>query len=154
MDAHLTSPTLWQQVAWLLILAVPIACLSWTVTREEVFREARQYLADRSRTGRNPVARKLFYIPTCEYCFSHYVTLAFQAMTGYSLLLDGWRGYVIGFFALVAIANVYMSAYGRLRAELKVEQVRMAAVQRRIAESPAAARKEFIEAGARTRTWP
>src|SRR6478609_7908745 len=32
---------IWAQVAWLLILAIPISCVAWTVTHEEVFREPR-----------------------------------------------------------------------------------------------------------------
>jgi hypothetical protein len=28
---------------------------------------------------------------TCEYCFSHWVTLALMVMTGHRLLLDDWR---------------------------------------------------------------
>jgi len=67
--------------------------------------------------------RKFFYVFTCEYCFSHYVTLGFLAMTGYRLLLDDWRGFVIGGFALVWIANIYMSVFARLRLVIKSERV-------------------------------
>lgn len=109
------------QLVWLFLLAVPIACVAWTVTHEEVFREPREYCSRRSREGSRLVERKFFYLFTCEYCFSHYVTLAFLAVTGYKLLLDDWRGYLISFFALVAVANVYMSAFGRLRQEVKTE---------------------------------
>jgi hypothetical protein len=56
---------------------------------------------------------------TCEYCFSHYVTIAFLALSQYQLLLAGWRGYLIAGFALVWIANIYMSLYGYLRVDLK-----------------------------------
>jgi hypothetical protein len=44
-------------------------------------------------------------------------------MTKYKLLLPDWRGYVIAGFALVWIANCYMSIYGRLRISLKKERV-------------------------------
>jgi hypothetical protein len=117
------------QVIWLLVLAVPIACVSWTVTHEEVMREAQDYCAERSRACRRLVSRKFFYLFTCEYCFSHYVALAFLAMTGYRLLLPDWRGAVIAFFALVAVANVYMSAYSRLRVEIRVEKVEVEALE-------------------------
>src|SRR5258708_9679044 len=103
------------QLVWLFVLAVPIACAAWTVTHEEVFREPRDYCAKRSRQARGPAARKFFYLFTCEYCFSHYVTIFFLIVTRYRLLLDDWRGYLIAFFSLVAIANVYISAFGRLR---------------------------------------
>jgi len=28
---------------WLFALAIPIACVAWTVTHEEIFREPREY---------------------------------------------------------------------------------------------------------------
>src|SRR3954451_23889442 len=111
------------QLVWLLLLATPIACVAWTVTHEEIFREPREYCAERSRTCRTLLARKFFYLFTCEYCFSHYVTIFFLILTRYRLLLDDWRGYVIAFFALVAIANVYMSSFARLRQEVKSEKL-------------------------------
>lgn len=111
------------QLFWLLILAVPIACVAWTVTHEEVFREPREYCVERSRNAPGLVQRKFFYLFTCEYCFSHYVTLFFLFVTRFRLLLDDWRGYLISFFALVAVANVYMSAFGHLRQEVKSEKL-------------------------------
>lgn len=112
-----------QQVAWLFLLAIPVACVAWTVTHEEVFREPREYCVDRSKNCRGLLARKFFYLFTCEYCFSHYVALFFLAITRYTLLFDDWRGYLIAWFALVWIANVYMSVYGRLRLDIKSERV-------------------------------
>lgn len=111
------------QLVWLAVLAVPIACVSWTVTHEEVFREPREYFTRRSQRAGNVLARKFFYLLTCEYCFSHYVTIFFLIVTRYRLLLDDWRGYLLSFFALVAVANVYMSAFGRLRQEVKTEKL-------------------------------
>jgi hypothetical protein len=111
------------QIVWLLILAVPVACVAWTVTHEEVFREPREYCAERSRNARGPVVRKFFYLFTCEYCFSHYVAIFFLVLTRFRLLLDDWRGTVISFFALVAIANVYISSFSRLRQEVKSEKL-------------------------------
>jgi hypothetical protein len=111
------------QLVWLAVLAVPIACVAWTVTHEEVFREPREYCAERSRNADRLVVRKFFYLFTCEYCFSHYVTIFFLFVTRYRLLLDDWRGYLIAFFALVAVANVYMSSFGRLRQEVKSEKL-------------------------------
>jgi hypothetical protein len=115
------SSHLWTEIVWLLVLAVPIACVAWTVTHEEVFREPREYCARQARECRSLLARKFFYLFTCEYCFSHYVTIFFLAVTRFRLLYDDWRGYLISFFALVAVANVYMSSFGRLRQEVKSE---------------------------------
>ena len=111
------------QIVWLLVLAVPIACVAWTVTHEEIFKEPREYCADRSQHARSLPVRKFFYLFTCEYCFSHYVTVFFLILTRYRLLLDDWRGYLVAFFALVAVANVYMSAFGRLRQEVKTQKL-------------------------------
>ncbi len=111
------------QLVWLFVLAIPIACVAWTVTHEEIFREPRDYCARRSREGRRLIERKFFYLFTCEYCFSHYVTVFFLFLTRYKLLLDDWRGYLISLFALVAVANVYISAFGRLRQEVKSEKL-------------------------------
>ena len=67
--------------------------------------------------------RKFFYLFTCEYCFSHYITFLFLIITRYHLLYDDWRGYLIGGFALVWIANVYMSLFGFIRVGMKKEKM-------------------------------
>jgi hypothetical protein len=107
----------------LFILAIPVACISWTVTQEEVFREPREWCVDQVHSRKTLLARKLFYLFTCEYCFSHYVAIGALALTHFTLLLPGWRGYIISGFSLVWVANVYMSAFGRLRLEIKFERV-------------------------------
>ncbi len=40
-------------------------------------------------------------------------------ITNYQLLFTDWRGYIIAGFALVFVANVYMSLFGLLRGDLK-----------------------------------
>ena len=111
--------TISEQVSWLFLLAVPIACIAWTVTHEELFREPREYCLQKSKTAKSMAMRKFFYLFTCEYCFSHYVTIGFLILTGYKLLLMDWRGYLIGGFALVWMANVYMSVFGFIRVGMK-----------------------------------
>jgi hypothetical protein len=111
--------TLSTQVAWLFILAIPIACIAWTVTHEEVFKEPRDYCARRCHVGKTIAERKFFYLFTCEYCFSHYVTAIILAIANYKLLFDDWRGYLIGGFSLVFVANVYMSLFALIRIDLK-----------------------------------
>ena len=69
---------------------------------------------------------------TCEYCFSHYVTIAFLAVSNYQLLIAGWRGYLIAGFALVWVANVYMSLYGYLRVDLKKERLETAIEEKKV----------------------
>ena len=62
-------------------------------------------------------------------CFSHYVAAFFLLITHFTLLYDGWRGAMIAWFALVWIANVYMSGFNRLRLEIKHENVAIATEQ-------------------------
>ena len=111
------------QIIWLFILAIPIACIAWTVTHEEVFREPREYCINRSENSKKIVARKFFYLFTCEYCFSHYVTIFMLLITQYKLLMDDWSGYLIAGFALVWIANMYMSIYAFIRIDIKKERI-------------------------------
>lgn len=111
------------QLVWLFVLAVPVACIAWTVTHEEIFAEVRSWCVRCSRERRTLLVRKFFYLFTCEYCFSHYVALAAVAFTGYRLLMPGWRGVLIAWFALVWVANVYMSLFVRLRLDIKRERV-------------------------------
>ena len=116
-------PILRAQLLELFVLAIPIACLSWTVTHEEIFHEPRTYCVRRSQSCRRWYERKFFYLFTCEYCFSHYVTAAFLLITRFKLLFDDWRGYLVALLALVWIANQYMSVYNRLRLEIKSEKL-------------------------------
>lgn len=105
------------------ILAIPVACLAWTVTKEEVFREAREFCVDKSKNCDKLYKRKFFYLFTCEYCFSHYVTILMLVMTNYKLLYPDWRGYVIAGFSIIWIANVYMSLYNLIRIDLKKQKI-------------------------------
>ena len=111
------------QVIYLFIMALPIACIAWTVTHEEVFREPREYCERISKESKSFLQRKFFYLFTCEYCFSHYITLFFLIITRYHLLYNDWRGYIIAFFALVWIANIYMSLFGFIRVGMKKERI-------------------------------
>ena len=120
------------------ILAVPIACIAWTVTHEEVFREPRHFCQQQSTQGQNLFRRKFFYLFTCEYCFSHYVAAGMLLVTRFKLLFGDWRGYFLAFFALVWIANQYMSIYNRLRLDIKHEQVEIKAGEQVVEKSEAA----------------
>ena len=115
------------QIADLFLLALPIACIAWTVTHEEVFREPRQFCQRECVQARSLVRRKFFYLFTCEYCFSHYVAVGILIITRYKLLFPDWRGYLVAFFSLVWMANQYMSVYNRLRLDIKHEQVEIKA---------------------------
>ncbi len=109
-----------------------MACVAWTVTHEEVFREPRQYCQKECARARNFVRRKFFYLFTCEYCFSHYVAAAFLVITRFKMLYPDWRGYMVSLFALVWVANQYMSIYNRLRLDIKHEQVEIKADETKV----------------------
>ena len=117
------------QTATLLLLALPVASVAWTVTHEEVFREPREYCKEKSERAPALPERKFFYLFTCEYCFSHYVAALALLIFRFRLLYAGWQGYLIGWLALVWIANVYMSLFNRLRLDIKHENVAIAVDQ-------------------------
>ena len=121
-----------EQLFWLFTLSIPIACITWTITHEEIFSEPREYCIRKSKECKSILKRKFFYLFTCEYCFSHYIALFFIIITKYHLLLADWRGIIIAFFGLVWIANVYMSVFGFLRVGMKrtkmdadIEQIKL-----------------------------
>lgn len=106
----------------LLVLALPIACISWTVTHEEIFQKPREWFIKKSKTAKTALGRKIFYLFTCEYCFSHYVTVLVLIATKFYLFIPDWRGYILAGFALVWIANMYMTIYYWLRMSAKLEE--------------------------------
>jgi len=110
------------QLYWLLILSLVVASIAWTVTQEAIFEEWREAAKKRSEdTTTNILARKFFYVWTCEYCFSHWVTILVLLVVQFRLLLDDWRGYALAFFVLPWLANQWMSLYRRLRVDIKKE---------------------------------
>ncbi len=122
----------WQDIVALFILAIPIACIARTVVFEEIFREPREWCMNKSQACQTLISRKFFYLFTCEYCFSHWVTLAALIITGYRLLFDDWRGYIIAFFSLVFVANAYLNLYSRLRIDLTSTKVDIKAKEKQI----------------------
>jgi hypothetical protein len=120
------------QITWLFLLSIPIGCIAWTVTHEEVFREPRNYCGERCKNGKTILERKFFYLFTCEYCFSHYVTLCFLFITEYKLLAEGWQGYIISEFALVWVANVYMGIFALIRQNIKKEKAEIAIMEKNV----------------------
>ena len=115
--------TIVNEITALFILSVPVACISWTVTHEEIFSELKNYCVKCTNESKNIIKKKFFYLFTCEYCFSHYVTALMLIITKYHLLYDDWKGYLVGGFSIVWIANIYMSIYGRIRVNLKKERI-------------------------------
>jgi len=120
---ELLNEPLGLQLTWLFVLAIPVASIAWTVTHEEIFRELHEYCVDRSKACRKAYQRKFFYVFTCEFCFSHWVTFGLLYVTRYRLLFDSWRGYAVAAFSIVWIANLYMAIFGRLRLEIKSQRL-------------------------------
>lgn len=140
------TDTLGQQVAHLFLLAIPVACISWTFTHEELFREVHETCVKRSRECRSVCQRKFFFALTCEYCLSHYVTAAVLAITNYRLIYFSYQGYVIAGFSLVWIANCYMALFGRLRLDIKSQRLEIAQEEKRLQPQPvhSAKRNEVV----------
>jgi hypothetical protein len=122
--------SLQNQIIYLFVLAIPVACIAWTVTHEELFREPRDYCLLNSRRNKYFILRKFFYMLTCEYCFSHYVTILVLIITKYYLLFPDWRGYIIAGFSIVWVANIYMSLFYLLRQGIKKEKVTIEEIQK------------------------
>ena len=111
------------QIFWLVILSLVVASISWTVTQEEIFSEWREKCEDKSKACGHILQRKFFYVFTCEYCFSHWATILVLLFTGFQLLIDDWRGYILAFFLIPWLANQWMSLYRRLRVGIKHENL-------------------------------
>lgn len=131
------------QVSGLFVLSLAIACVSWTITEEELFRDVREYCQRRVECAETLWKRKLFYLFTCHYCFSHYVSVFFIAITGFKLLAPGWAGYVVALFALVWVSNFYVSLYAWLRQQYKTQKFEAKAVEHEVKEKIKPARIEL-----------
>jgi hypothetical protein len=132
------------QIVWLLVLAIPIASVAWTVTHEEILREPRSYCEVQSREARSVWRRKFYYVWTCEYCFSYYVAALFLLITRYKLLFDDWRGYLLAFFALPYVANIYMGLFAQTKLEAKKDRAEAKVIQHE-AEIKAMEKDEKLE---------
>ena len=121
-----------EQIYESIILSIVVASVAWTVTQEEIFKEFHDQCVRRHDEARTLIRRKFFYLFTCEFCFSHYISAIFIWITGYQLLFDGWRGYMIAWFALVWMANQYMSIFGRLRLDIRRERVEIESVEEEV----------------------
>lgn len=124
--------TIAEQIFWIFILGLVAGSIAWTVTQEEIFREPREFCEEKSKTCQSFFQRKFFYVFTCEYCFSHWVTIGLLIFTGFKLLIDDWRGYVLAFFAVAWTANQLMSLYRRLRVEIKHKNTLAKEVEERL----------------------
>jgi len=66
------------------------------------------------------------------------VAVGVLVISRFKLLFPDWRGYLVSLFALVWIANQYMSIYNRLRLDIKHEQVEIKADEQVVSKRKAA----------------
>ncbi len=121
-----------EQIFWLIILSMAVGSIAWTVTQEEIFREWREYCDEKKQNCVSVPHKKFFYVFTCEYCFSHWVTVFILILTGFRLLIDDWRGYILAFFVIPWLSNQFMSIYRRLRVGIKHENLLAKEVKERL----------------------
>jgi hypothetical protein len=108
------------QIKFALILSIPVACITWTVTQEEVFREFRGYFSRyQARHRQSWWRKKLAYMSACPYCLSHYVAGGLVALLHFKMLVEDWPGYLVSLFTVVLIANIYITGYHLLRVRLR-----------------------------------
>ncbi len=67
------------------------------------------------------------------------MAILFLIVTRFRLLYPDWRGYLIALFAVVWVANQYMSIYNHLRLDIKHEQVEIHAKETEIVQERKAA---------------
>jgi hypothetical protein len=115
------------------VYAIVVAVLVRALTREEIFKEPRQWFSAYYEDERHPfLLRKLAYMPTCEFCCSFWVSLIVTAgVLDYRLGPDDWRGVAVGVFAVMGLANVYLGLFSLLRVDLRQERTVTDQIQKR-----------------------
>ena len=114
------------ELVTLCMVAIPVACASWTITKEEIFREFREWCkcsSDKAAGIKNRMLKwtvcKAMYLPRCYYCTSFYTTEFFLLLTGVKFVSPGWRGAVMAWFAIVFISQVYLTVFNLMRVALR-----------------------------------
>ena len=116
---------MWLQLVWLSTLSIPVACVAWTLTHEEVF-VSRTSIA-KSKRGKPRICSpasvftySLANIVSATTPPSFFPSFTVQIVTVQTL---DWRGYLIAFCSLVWVSNQYISVYNHLRLDIRHEQV-------------------------------
>ena len=98
------------------VLAGMVSVIVWTQVKSEIAREIREAFEGIAADPETPYwARKIAYMPTCEFCFSFWVTLVVTLV--FSPVLYG--SMILAHFCIWALANVYMTMYSICRVGLK-----------------------------------
>ena len=128
-----------RQLVVLFVLAIPIACVAWTVTHEEVFREPREWCV-----RQQPVRP---HAPRAEVLLPLHLRVLLQPLRDDVLPLgdplpaassrDG-AATCSPASRLVWIANLYMSLFGRLRLDIRKERQEIDAEEKPAIVAPGA----------------
>ena len=120
------------QIFELIIHALVVACVAWTVTHETIFEEWRDYARQRCTDCQTLLERKFFYVFTCHYCFSHWVAILLLVITRFKLFFTDWRGYLVALFTIVWLANQLMNLHARLSVGVQHERVLIKEVEEQL----------------------
>ena len=109
-------------LADVLLYALFVSVVSWTVTHEEVFVELRSWAEEKMDAyGEiSPWLAKPFYPLMCHFCFSFWVTLATLAYFRFRPF-----GYVLTHGVLWATSNALMTTYETFRVKIAERRVAM-----------------------------
>ncbi len=88
----------------MLVLALPVAFLAWTISREEITRELRDKMM--KTIGTNPVGFKLAYLFRCGFCLSPWLSLGLCWWLDLRLFGDGFVSLL-----LTALACAWVAAW-------------------------------------------
>jgi hypothetical protein len=118
------------QVLLLFLLAIPVACASWTITHEEIFKELHEFCLHHSQSCKR-IYQQILLCVDVRILPESLCDAALLIITEYRLVYDSWRGYLMADLSIVWIANFYMAIFGRLRLELKSQKLEIAEGERR-----------------------
>ena len=133
------------------LLAVPVAVVVRSITKEEVFREPREWLTAANKFCRSKVEApgcpwhkwggwlllcKLTYLFTCEFCSSFWISIAVSWLAlDHKVEYDGWRGSLLAVFLVMAASNVYTSLYSLTLTFIRRLQTQIDLMQQDLKES-------------------
>jgi hypothetical protein len=127
-------------------LAAPVAILARALATEEIGREAREFCAAQQaccqerrrssdagkiRCAADFLLQKLFYMPTCEFCSSFWVSLIVVLIAEYRIHFDDWRGVALACFVVMGLANVYLSVFTQIRVDSRKDRAVAEDLERR-----------------------
>jgi len=107
-----------KELMMLAMLAIPAAFAAWTITQEEIFQDFREWLETACK-DRCYVAKKLAFLPTCYFCTGTWTGFFFLMLCPMKFVSQGIQGYLLAWFTLAAIEQVYLTSFHILRVLLR-----------------------------------